>query len=147
MMLTEQAYEFSNDSMSKVAATLYWREITAGVDCELGRISREEYHKISRLHARAERELKRRRARPYVRKNHKGGCVIGGAEWQLQMHNFNVNSIWLLSNKLSKKCCEAIADKVAETELNRLMKLSNKARQLYADRLQKAMSQMEAAAC
>ena len=139
-MLTEQERYFTTASMCEVAAELFWREIKAESDYEWGHITRAEYIKIRRLHAKAERELNRRHSLPYVHKYHKGEYVIGGAEWELNMNDFNVRSIWSLYSKLGEQCYNAIVNHAPQEEISRLLRLWAKAKKLHSIRVNKALA-------
>lgn len=74
-MMTEFERNFSVASARRVEAELYWLEVTAKCDYEMGHISREEFERVKRLHAKAERVLDQRCEKPYRVDYHKGFYV------------------------------------------------------------------------
>ena len=64
-MMTEIERNFRVGSALNIAAKLFWKEIGAEVDYNLGFINRQEYERISRLHEKAERVYEQRLALPY----------------------------------------------------------------------------------
>lgn len=64
-MTRHNRYDLSVDSAGYTAAKLYWQEFQAELDFERGDISRSDYDRIKRAHAKARRELDRRRNAHY----------------------------------------------------------------------------------